>query len=252
MKLWIALRKEMLEQWRTYRLLVVAVVLLAFGFSSPLLAKFTPQLVGMVPGGELFIKLIPPPTILDAVAQYIKNANQFAVLLAVLLGMGAIAQEKDKGTAALMLVKPLPRSAFLLAKFGALGLTFTLSTALAGLACYYYTYVLFDALPVVPWLALNGLMLLTTLLYLALTLLCSALTRSQAVAGGMSFGLLIILSVVGSLPRLGEYMPGQLLNWGAALMAGPAKPAWGALAVTVGLIVAAVTAACLAFQGQEL
>jgi len=252
MKLLIALRKELLEQWRTSRLLVVIVILLAFGFLSPLMAKFTPQLLGMVPGGEQFVNLVPPPTILDAVAQYVKNGNQFALLLVVLLGMGAIAQEKDRGTAAVMFVKPMPRSAFVLAKFVALALTFTLGTTLAGVACYYYTYVLFGALPFVPWLVLNALMLLTTLLYLALTLFCSALTRSQAVAGGLSFGLLIVLSLASSLPTLSEYMPGQLMSWGVAGMAGTVTPAWGALAVTVGLMVLALVGACVAFQSQEL
>ena len=35
---------------------------------------------------------------MDAVTQYIKNIGQFGVILALLLTMGAVAQEKDKGT----------------------------------------------------------------------------------------------------------------------------------------------------------
>ena len=33
------LRKEILEQWRTYRFLIVAAVMVLFGLISPLLAK---------------------------------------------------------------------------------------------------------------------------------------------------------------------------------------------------------------------
>jgi hypothetical protein len=47
-----ALRKELLEQWRIRRLLVVAVVLLIFGLLSPLLARSTPELIGLLPEAE--------------------------------------------------------------------------------------------------------------------------------------------------------------------------------------------------------
>ncbi|NOZ73089.1 MAG: hypothetical protein GXP38_14485 [Chloroflexi bacterium] len=43
-----ALRKEWLELWRTYRLLVVGVVLLLFGLLSPLLAKYTPEIIKLI------------------------------------------------------------------------------------------------------------------------------------------------------------------------------------------------------------
>jgi ABC-2 type transport system permease protein len=249
---WGALRKELLEQWRTYRLLVAVAVLVAFGFLSPLTARFMPEIFKLLPNGAQIASLIPPPTAMDAVAQYIKNGNQFGIILGLLMAMGAVAQEKDKGTAALMLVKPMPRSAFVAAKFLALAITFTVSTALAGVAAYYYTLVLFQALPVTSWLALNGLLLLSTLLYVALTLLCSTLSRSQAAAGGLSFGLVMVLAVLGSAPKLGEYLPGQLLNWGAGLMAGSSTAYWPALWVSIALIVAALLGACVAFARQEL
>ena len=124
MNLIASLRKEIMEQWRTSRLLVMLVVLGFFGMSSPLMAKFMPQLIGLVPGGEQFAGLIPQPTIQDAIAQYIKNIDQFSILLAIFLSMGTMVQEKERGTAVMMLCKPLGRGSFLLAKFLALAFTF--------------------------------------------------------------------------------------------------------------------------------
>ncbi len=248
----VALRKELLEQWRSHRLLVTAVILVTFGLTSPLLARFTPEILGLLPGAEQFSALIPPPTVADAVGQYLKNLSQFAVLLALLMTMGSVVQEKDKGTAALMLVKPLPRWAFLGAKFVALGVTFLTATLLAAVAGYYYTLVLFEPLDLWPWLALNGLFLLFVLVYLALTLLCSTVTRSQVAAGGLAFGLLILLSLMGSIPRLGDWLPGRLLSWGGELALGGSTPAWGALGVSLGLIVAALVGAWAIFRRQEL
>ncbi len=169
MKFIAAFQKEWLELVRTKRLLIALVVLVLFGMTSPLMAKLTPEIMTLVPGGEQFALMIPKPSINDAVAQYIKNITQFGVLLALLFGMGSVANEKDKGTAAMVLSKPMPRLSFLLAKIAANTLLFTLAITLAGIGCYYYTYVLFGQLPIVGFLQMNGLILLYLIVYIALT-----------------------------------------------------------------------------------
>jgi ABC-2 type transport system permease protein len=248
----VLLRKEWLEQWRTYRLLVVGVVLVVFGLLSPLIAKYTPELIKLVPNGEAIAALIPAPTALEAVAQYLKNMSQFGGILALLLSMGAVAQEKDKGTAAMMLVKPLPRLTFLAAKFAALALMFATSLALAGLACYYYTWLMFGPLDALRWLAFNGLLLAYVLVYVALTLFCSVVTKSQAAAGGLAICFLLGLGLVGAVPGWGDYLPGQLLTWGYGIMAGEADTFYPALTVSGGFIVAAFIGAWRVFERQEL
>ncbi len=250
---WTALRKELLEQWRSYRLLIVLAVLLGFGLTSPLLAKLTPELLKQLPeGGEAIAQLIPEPTALDAVAQYVKNLTQFGVILALLMTMGAVAQEKDKGTAAMMLVKPMPRGVFLAAKFTALCLTFALGLALAGLAGYYYTLLLFEALDAPRFLALNGLLLVFVAVHVALTLFFSTLARSPVAAGGMAFGGVILLALVGVSPSASQYLPGQLVAWGAGLMAGNLDPSWPALWTSLAFIAAALVGARALFEKQEL
>jgi ABC-2 type transport system permease protein len=251
--LWVVLRKELLEQWRSYRLLIVGAVLLLFGLASPLLGKYAPELLRLaLPEGEEILNLIPPPTVADAVSQYLKNITQFGILLAVLMAMGSVAQEKDRGTAGLMLVKPIPHGAFITAKFLALGLTFASGILLAAVAGYYYTLLLFEPLEPSAWLGLNALLLVFILVYVALTLLCSTLTESQVVSGGLALAFVIILSGLGAVPRLGEFLPGQLNTWAAGLVTANGEPAWTALGVSIGLIVAALVVAWLIFQRQEL
>jgi ABC-2 type transport system permease protein len=250
---WVALRKELIEQWRSYRLVIVGAVLLVFGFASPLLAKYGPEIIRLaLPEGEQILNLIPSPTAADAVSQYLKNISQFGILLAVLMTMGSVAQEKDKGTAALILVKPMPRGVFLAAKMVALSLTFAIGIFLAGAACYYYTMLMFEPLSLPAWLALNGLLLLFILVYLALTLLCSTLSESQIVSGALAFGFLVVLSALGAVPRLGDVMPGRLTTWAGGLIASDGGSAWPALAVSVGLIVIALLVAWLILERQEL
>src|SRR4030042_4556598 len=245
MSVFVAYRKEWLELIRSHRLLVVAVVLVFFGLTSPLFAKFTPEIITLLPGGEEISKIIPTPTVWDAIAQYVKNLGEFGMILALLLTMGAIAQEKDKGTAAMMLVKPLPRGAFLAAKFIALGSMFAVALAAAGIACYYYTLLLFESMNLLHWLLLNLLLFVYVMVFVALTLFCSTITKSQAAAGGIALGLMIVLGLIGAIPGLGNDLHGELITWGVRLMQCDLTASWTALGVSFGLIVVPLLAAWL-------
>jgi ABC-2 type transport system permease protein len=247
-----SLRKEILEQWRTNRLLITVVVLGVFGMLSPLMAKFTPEILKAVPGADAFAGLVPTPTVMDAFTQYIKNIEQFGILIALLITMGAVAQEKDKGTAALMLVKPLSRGGFLLSKFLAIGLTLLVSLAIAGLGAYYYTLFLFNPTDLGAWAAMNGLILVQFMVIVAITLLFSTLVRSQAAAAGLAVGVLLLSSIVGIVPSISKYLPGELTNWGGNIMVGGPLTAWPALWISLGIIVACLVTAWLIFERQEL
>jgi ABC-2 type transport system permease protein len=252
MNFFIVLRKELMEQWRTKRLLIVAGVLVIFGLTSPLLAKVMPDLFKAIPNMPAGLAgIIPTPTVADAVSQYVKNMSQFGILLALLMSMGSVAQEKERGTASIMLTHPVSRLNFLLAKFIALVVTFAISLAVAAVGCWYYTSLLFEALPWGPFLALNGLMLLAFMVYVAVTLLCSTIARTQGAAAGIAFVALIVMGGVGSLPRIDEYFPGRLFTWGGTLVLGGGEPAWPAFWISLGIIVLALGAAWLVFRRQE-
>lgn len=251
MSLFVALRKEWMEQVRSYRLLVTCIVLLFFGLTSPVLAKFTPELIAALPTGGVTIQM-PPPTVADAIGQYVKNVEQFSIVLALLLTMGVVAQEKDKGTAAMMLVKPLPRSSFLGGKFLGMAVIFACALVLAAIGGYYYTYLLFEPLNILHWLVLNVLLFVYLLVIVAITLFCSTLTKSQVLAGGSAILVMVIPGQIAALLGWGEYLPGELITWGARFMQGNTSASWIALGVSLGLIVVPLLAAWLIFRKQEL
>jgi hypothetical protein len=146
----------------------------------------------------------------------------------------------------------LSRWNFIFAKLLALMVVFAASVTMAALGTYYYTLFLFEPMPVAPWLALNGLLLVYALVFVALTLFFSTLVRSQALAGGLSLAALAIMGVLGSFPGAGEYMPGHLAGWGITLMARAEGAAWPALWFSLGLILASLTGAWLVLRKQEL
>lgn len=248
-----AVGKELLQQWRTKRVLVVTAVFVAFGLLSPLAAHFMPQILSSVEGAEQFADLIPTPTTADALDQYLRNLTQFGFIIAVLVGMGAVAGEKERGTAAMILSKPLPRWAFILSKFVAQALVYLLAFALAAVAAYYYTLILFDGLALAPFFFGNFLLLVWLLTYVAVTLLGSTLTRTIGAAAGAALAGAVVLLLAGQLPNVGMLAPAGLVAWAAQLGLDTAVAAnGGALAMGVVLIVVCLVTAVAAFEVQEL
>jgi ABC-2 type transport system permease protein len=249
----VLFKKELWELARTAKLAIYLAVFFVSGLISPLLARYTPELLKAVPDmpSEL-VAIIPTPTVNDAVAQYIKNTSQFGVLLVILLTMTVLAQEKERGTAAMLLTKPVRRSAVVLAKWLAGHGALAAGLAVAALGCLGYTAVLFELLPIGSFLLLNGLLLVYFSVHLSVALLASALARSQSIAAIGAFGGLAMLLIVGALPRLSDYLPGALLTWGGSLLAGGDKSAWPALWVSLGLILGCVALACIYFEREEI
>lgn len=248
-----ALGKELLYQWRTKRLLIVCAVFVVFGMISPLLAEFTPQLLGSLEGTEQFAELIPEPSIGDAVNQYLRNITQFGFIMAILLGMGAVAGEKEKGTAAMILSKPMPRWAFLTSKFAAQALVYTLAFTLAGVAAYYYTIVLFDSLDATGFILANLVLLAWLLVFVAVTLLGSVLGKSTPAAAGWAALGAVILLIAGSLPTYGALAPSGLVAWAGQLALGAESgPNGGALALSLVLILVLLISSMAVFEQQEV
>jgi len=155
---------------------------------SPVFAKITPDLLkslGEKPGFRCAV-ILPEPSARDATDQFVKNTTQFGLLLAVLVGFGAIVGERERGQLALIFPHPLPRRTFVLAKFAALAILFGLALLLGAIADYIYTVILFDAPDLGGFIAMVMLLYIWLLCLVALTLLASALGRSLTTAGARS------------------------------------------------------------------
>lgn len=246
------LRKELLEQWRTTRLPVVTVVFLLVGLSSPLLARFTPEILEAV-GGDQFQIVLPTPTAADAYDQLAKNLGQFGILIAVLLAMGAVATEKERGTAALLLTKPVSRGAFLAAKLAAIAITLGVASAVAFAGGWFYTFVLFEPLPIAGFVAAAALQWLSLVAFAAITFVGSTLTRSALAAAGLGIAAFIVVGILGIVPAIAPYLPTGLGAPARALALGQSGTDVFAPTVAAIVLVAALFwIAWLSFRRQEL
>ena len=118
--------------------------------------------------------------------------------------MGLVATEKDRGTAAFILTKPVSRRAFLGAKLAALAAVLGGSTLVAVVAGWIYTALLFEPLPVVGWVWLAILVTLWLLAFATITFLGSAVTGSTLAAGGIGFVALLALGIVSAIPAVDQ------------------------------------------------
>lgn len=252
---WVLLRKELLESWRTLRLPIIAGLFLLVGFTSPLLAKFLPEIIKAAAGDQLPQVPIPTPVAADAGLQLWKNLAQFGAIAAIVLAMGSVAAERDRGTAAFVLSKTASRGAFLAAKMVAIAAVLGLGVVLAVAVAWFYTAVLFEPLPIAGWVAFGVLAWIGITVWAAITFAASAVTGSTAAAAGIGFVALLALSLLGAIPNVGKWLPGALADPAIALAAGkPVETGDVASAVVGSLVITviAVVVAVASFRRQEL
>lgn len=251
MRLGTLLKKELLEYWRTYRALALGVVFLVFGILSPAAARYMPDIFAAMDMQGIVIQL-PPPTVADANAQFVKNMSQIGAIVLILIAMGAVSRERDKGTVAFTLSKPVLRGAFLLAKALSLLLITWGALALAALAHWYYTRLLLGPLPLGDCAAMAALIGVYLTALVAITFLGSTLTKSLAVSAAVGFGGYLVIGLLGAIPRLAPYLPGDLLGRALAAGNGALQMAWGGFASSVAIAAGCWVLAWLAFRRVEL
>ena len=245
--------KEVREIFRTYKIYALPLVLLAFGFASPILTKILPDILeGMA--GDVAIQL-PEMTWRDSYEQLFKNLSQIGMLVLIITTMGTVADEKSRGVALLVLTKPLSRTGYLLSKYAATALLLTVSTVVAFGAAWYYTTILFEGTQLMPGLAATGLFILYALLVAAVTLLCSVISRSLVAAGGLAVLGYFILSIMPvTHHQMAVYSPAALLSYQQKLLTGAeVMPQLGwAIAICVMAIAAVLAVSAVIFSRQEL
>lgn len=235
----VFLGKEIREHIRSYRLLVLCAVFVLFGIMSPAIAKYTPEILKLAGDSTGVEIMLPPVTVMDSYVQFFKNMDSMGVIILLLVFAGTVADEKAKGSAALILTKSLSRPSFLLAKYAAAALLWTAVYIAAALACQAYVLWLFPGEPVVARTLLLGhaAYWLYGLLLLAFTVLASTAARSQGLAALGAFALwgLLMLSMIPK--RIAEYSPAALGSANVQVITGSMR--------TGGLLIPALLAVAL-------
>ena len=255
MGLRVLLAKELREQLRTNRMIAVAAVFIIFGIISPLTDRYLKQLLDAVGGqsaGMSFV--VPAPSLAGAATQILKNLSQFGIICALLLAMGSVAWEKERGTAGMILTKPASRAAFLAAKLIAVATTLGIGTLLGcGFAFAYVTLLYPTTFALGGYVAMALLLWWMLVGFAAITILGSSLTKSAIAAAGIGLVALLVLGILATLPVVGEYMPTSLGTIASNLVLGK-DPGFvlGPILFNIALVPVLFGITWLTFRRQEL
>lgn len=247
------LGKELTEIRRTWRMWVIPGMLLFLGLSSPIIAAITPALVKSVTASQRgMVVQLPPPTALDAFAQFVKNLDQFVLIAIIIAGAGSISGERSSGTAILVLTKPLARGAFVVAKILSQLLLLVIATALGTATCLVVTSMIFTGATPAPVVTTVALWLLyATILVVVMTLL-SAAFRSRGAAAGAGLGFYFLTLLLSSWTPAARYTFVGLIPAMSGALTGRAMSLGWPVATAVASIVLGTLIAVAIFDGQEL
>lgn len=244
--------KEIREQMRTYKTLIILLVLLLFGISSPIFAKMMPEFLGKM---DLDYQIImPEPTYLDAFGQFFNNMNQMVVIVMILVFSGVISQEKNKGTLVLMLTKRISRVSFVLSKFIAMVILWTTGYVVASLVCIYYTNYVFPAADFSHLFLPLFCLWLFIVLILAITIFTSSLSSNPYLGTFGAFVGWFVLLMSSYIPKLKEFSPLLLSTNSMPILKnlkdfGDLK---GSIVVAIILIITLLLLTCCIFKKQEI
>ena len=244
--------KEAREIVRTWRLWVLPGILIFFALTGPVLAKFTPELLGALAGDQLKGLVIPTPTYLDAYAQWVKNLSQIALFALIVIYGSIISAELKSGTAVLVLTKPVSRPAFVVAKVvvhsGFLAILLVVGT----LVTWGLTAVAFGQAPgsalwssALAWLVFG-------VLFIAVMTLLSVLIGSTAGAAGAGLGIYALMAIAVLWKPLGRYSPAGLSTAPSTLAAGKDVAVLWPVLTSLLLTVALVALAAFVFRRRDL
>ncbi len=241
---WVLARKEVLEQRRTKKFLALVVVF-------TLVAVLSPSIFAIV------LTVQDEPRGLEQAREILSEVGggvipALGTFLAIVITMGALANERATGTAAMTLSKPVTRSAFVSAKFLGLLLSIFGAMVIAAATAYVLTLILFADVGLGRF-ALGIVVSATYLLFIgSVTLFFSAFLTRQLLVGGIAFVTYIVLNILRVVPHAERYLPVASPEWSLSIIRSETNDYWPAFAIACGLIVVLNVAAWAVFRGKEL
>lgn len=204
------MKKEFRELIKTGRIYALLFAFLFFSISSPIIAKFTPEIIKSLTSSQDmqgFVIQIPPPTWKDAFIQFFKNLNQIVFLVVVIIFIGSISEEKNKGTAITMVTLGVDRKKWILSKFIFQIITAFFLVFISYILCAYYTYFLFSKVLIYETLSSTFLYLIYLFFILSLCIFSSSIGNNTLQSVGIFFLIFILFNLLSILPNFEPYNP---------------------------------------------
>lgn len=191
-------QKEWKELKSTYKFIFVPIAFAILMISFPISMKLLPDLLASeMPEGAVIE--IPELSTSEMMSAAFNNFELIGVIILILISMGSIAGEREKGVAAMVLVKPVSRAVYLLAKWSAYSLLAIGSFFFGMMLTASYTNVLFSENLI--WSdTIVGILLYLPIIVLIITfsICASTFSKSPVAAGAIS---IVVYLLIMNLPK---------------------------------------------------
>jgi ABC-2 type transport system permease protein len=248
MTLW---RLEWLRLVRTKRLVALVGVYVFFGILGPFTARYLGEIVDRF-GGEVTV-VFPDPVPPDGIAQYVANASQIAVLVAIAVAAGALTIDAVPEMSVFLRTRVPAASGIVVPRFVVAALAACGAYLLGVVAAWYETQVLLGSVSAGGMLA--GIGYAFIYLGFAVALVAAVGTRVRSVVGtvGIAVVALLLLPVIGIADAVGRWLPSHLVGAQVDLLRdSPATDYLGAAAVTVAAAAVLLVLAVRTAASREL
>ena len=245
--------KELLEISRTWRRFVLPLLLLIMAIVSPVLARTTPDLLRSFASSDPGVVIqLPDPTAHDALRQWGQSLGQIVLFAVIVIAAGLVSSDLASGAGQLALVKPLSRSAYILAKVAVLAGYLAVLTVVAAIVCGLLTWAIFGRLPARQLATITGSWLVVAGLFICILTLFSTVWRSQTASAGAGIALYFAASIVALWKPVRDYTPVGLMTAYDAIASNRPVQLVVPIAVSVILAILALLAAIRLFQRQSI
>lgn len=244
---WTLISKELLEQRRTWRLVGAA----AFFAAIALLIAVIPFIISLFTDVERDSELAR--ALLEA---YGGTTATVGALVAIVFGMGVLANERASGTAGMVLSKPVSVAAFVSARFVGMASSIYLGFAAGSIVMFVLTTILisyYDGVTFAIYMSIIGFYLVFVS---SMTFFWSGMFSRQMLAGGIALVLFIIQLPLTAIPKTQDYWPVNLVLWATNVSGitegGRISDGWQTFPIALGCIVLFAVGAWAVFRRKEL
>ena len=148
--------------------------------------------------------------------------TQFIVLAAIFATMSLLIAERDSGTLAWTISKPVSRTSVLVSKWLTATLVLWAAAVVIPMTLTTVLVTVLYGLPDLTTVIVLGMMLIAVpAFYVAVALAAATFVHSQAAVGAIGLAVLVAPQIVGGLvPAVTPFFPGTIFDWAVAVSTG--------------------------------
>ena len=226
--------REWIRSWRAISLAAVAIPLMLINTLGPMIGETAARANG---------EPIPTGLSFDATTNVLVRWPQWIWIYVIFASFSLLIAERDRGTLAWSLSKPLSRTGLLVAKWAAAVVMLTAFAIVLPMVASVVAAIVAYGTPDVGAVVVGTLLLVATpMFFVALTLGASTVIQSQAGVAGLATGVAWAPVILGAVfPPIIDWFPSSISSWAVATAMGQPAPVvtpivWAACTAALGLL----------------